>query len=41
MSHPIDEREDQIIANGGTIETETSTEQETETQETETPKTEE
>ena len=31
MSHPIDEREDQIIANGGTVNTESNTETETET----------
>lgn len=40
MSHPIDEREDQIIANGGTVNTESNTETETETTETETTETE-
>lgn len=39
MGHPIDEREDQVTANGGMFETETETNTETETQETETQET--
>lgn len=41
MGHPIDEREDQVIANGGMFDTETETETNTETNtETGTPPTE-